>query len=179
MGRSLPTFGLIRVNSIFWLWWWLFEGGSDLIIIVGFRVCASLSIQQKLQHLIQQPTSGWGESWETKLLLNCWSISWAADTHPISLYMKTQLIFHFTDLSNFSKYQIPYRWLTQMHLNGTIVFPNQLHTHKQIAESIQLRFSLLSLSTWFYMLSGSTPHSITPFWFDSDWLSIYLIHFYQ
>ena len=53
------------------------------------------------------------------------------------------------------------------------LFLNQLHTCEWIADSMQLHFSPLSPSTWFHMLSGSTPCCITPFWFISDWLYIY------
>jgi len=50
-----------------------------------------------------------------------------------------------------------------MHPKIPITFPNQFHTCKQIAHSMQLHFSSLNSSTWFYILSSSIPHCIESF----------------
>ena len=83
--------------------------------------------------------------------------------YPISLYTKTQLILHFTNSSDISTYQIPYRQQIRTYPNNPIAFPSQLRTGEHIADSAQLRFHSLSPSIWFYMPSGSTPCCFTPF----------------
>jgi len=118
--------------------------------------------------------SGHPERWDTvKILYNFdWFIS-HGDTHPISLCTKTQLISHFTNLSDISKYQIPYRQHIRTYPNNPIAFLNQLRTGERIADSAQLRFHSLNPSIWFYMHSGSTPCCFTPFWIISDQLFNY------
>src|SRR5882762_10847320 len=68
------------------------------------------------------------------------------DTHPIPLCMQTRLISHFTNSSNISTYQIPYRRQIRTCPNDPIVFPSQLCTGERIADSAQLRFHSLSPS---------------------------------
>ena len=63
---------------------------------------------------------------------------------------KTQLILHFNDLANISTYQIPYQQLTWTYPNSPIVFPNQLHTSKQIAS--QLHTAPLSFTMPVHMI---------------------------
>src|SRR5882762_6373711 len=48
----------------------------------------------------------------------------SVDMHPISLYAKTQLISHFTNSSEISTYQIPYRQQIRTCPNELIVFPS-------------------------------------------------------
>ena len=85
--------------------------------------------------------------------------------HLISLCMQTQLISHFTNLSDISKNQVPYR---QHNPNDLIMFPNRLRTGERIADSAQLRFHSLSPSIWFYKHSSSTPCCFTQFRTISD-----------
>ena len=96
--------------------------------------------------------------------------------HPTPLCMQTQLISHFTNSSDISTYQIPYRRQIRTCPNDLIAFPSWLCTGERIADPTQLRFHSLSPSIWFYEPSGSTPCCYTQFWTISDRLFNYFKH---